>query len=1053
MADVVTTKNYNLSAKFDEFNAKYFDGRLDKIRVEWADLPGAHALFQAYTYGKTGGYVASKAKILMDNRYERTERLLDGNLIHEMVHQWVAQVLRNPQAENGGHNDQFYAKCEEIQKRAGFNIPINEEDASDTLGASEIEPVSMVLLDSIGGNADRIYFAVIANREADELQSDGRDVADSTLKSMLQRLKRTDASAVIATIRDPDIALWWLEASQRVRVYDGLHELQTNSFYSSSELSDKLRGFMAGGPGATIIAQTLSSTPNQITPVAPAPEIDAPAPSVGEAAPKRDLMTPFPNLPSAEQPNSSNAQRFLYRNVFGQGSGVEYPYVLAGVTSEGLPTLQATDDLTELAETGSDYFVNITVLAKGSELKANRGADFARALSRITVTSVAQGKSHNYSGQDIRTCTQLAMENGLFAQDRLTSMLSWLNGMNPAVSIDVSKLTASNIIPWFREAVYDATSGDQKFTAFVALACGLGSADGSLYLADRVLMMRPDYRPGMAMNAIPLLSYLVEVFPEKFYTNIATSDWSDDDFDRVFSNKGLLKKYKAQGGDAGVVEAPPKPEKETSPVDAPVPETILLHTNPDGDPYDRYSIVVLDKIENGKGFIKQVQAQDAAELEQYREAMIFDRNDPKYQVRSFDISVLLLELDAVLRRFDVRITKEMLLTFVDSALDRDDFELVDSTRVKTLEQWFYQWFGETFKFDTALPYTKALLQLAGAITNAKRDDPEFNRYVLKEMRIGDGKDSRVHNAGLMAQLMWNGRFGSSTDSLGLWLLRLLPPVSTELMDAGLINYEAISYTFSQTSVATLRERWLELQKPPTPSVIEYTQDDVTEKGYKPTPRIFDERPDAEDLRKVQADYSISKDDYTVFLMHGGRWQVFLNPGVTSPVLEPESTVRAPKVTAPTGARSNLQMVPDPETKRLVLRVEPGDEPEGKNRMGQVGKREARPIAALLNVVMANDLDAVLDLIKDGRRKEAAQKAAHISARMLPYFKRTVEEKQPFAGLQPWIDANFGEGLQGQKAAMYALEGQRAKLTTKQRQYLTQEKNKREIFGLLGIKWK
>lgn len=1324
----IDSRTYNLEAKYEEFNKRFFDNMLDpNMKVEWGILDGAHGHF-AYSRkyvmegGKpkrdpntklpiVGAYAFGSGKLVIDKKVNRTEEFLDGIMLHEMCHIWVTQVLSNPGAENGGHNDQFLAKIDEIQAKVPFLVPRTEADDSGVTGATELITISFLIARQRNG---KFGFAMIANREADEWRREGYDATSDALQRIYSRQMSGADKVVLNRVTDPELSYWFVQTGQRLPVHDTISDVKPQDFKTSNLLGDKLASLSNGTlgkvlgefvpPDSTLLNPQSAETVNKPEPTFPLlyPEevptgkepytndgdpiyifatlrdgmpgylatdsaevvfdeaetlvvnlrrnyprkserdqrikslarlielfkalrkrsnvvkcsaadvtrathttaemktervvalaswldsLSPEAPPVkfngmngdnfkewvatafrnrvrddnyatfiqdqlfgdgtpttptallasilrgdtnvdGEASTSdlymwlcqdmslssdlvdraltqrglsfsvifatTDLWTRFqdagrptvktrndtqtydvsadgtrptyPNLPKAEAPTMTD-QAYTVNNVFGQWP-VDYAYLLAGVSATGAPLFLASNaDPSADESPTSSWYVNIGKLARNAD-ELQRGVDFAASLERLYNASVENGGRHSsYSGSDIRTHVQLAMQSGVFATDRLEKMVAWLKGLNPKVAVDTSKLTLSGLRTWLAKALDDAMGGvdDLAFVKYVLKRVGWADsgAETTLHITHRLLMMDPSFSPAKnPLTQIPLSLYLGDVFPEKFYSAAAASYWSDDDFDRIFKMTNLRADYEAEKPKAPVVETPAVTEN-------PIPATNgkTLYANPKGDPYDRYSLILQDQptgsmigSDGVRSFITMYATQDVAQAEAQRDYLIVDRNDPTFYNESFAVASQAMDLDAIMRRFGIKLTKAAIYNYLLRVAQEPDFQMISDTKVKSLEQWYMQWFGEPFTYDRDLPYTHALLQLSGAIQRAERDDKGFNFYALREMQLDGGlpnTTNSVRNQALLAQLMRN--FGSSSDSLGLWLLNLPPELTNELMSQGKVNFEALNYVFEQTSVATLRGRWEDMQKPPEPTVRLYKHEDLVAQGFKATGIVYESEqvPTQGFLQKAHSQLGVGADDIGAYRLAVDRWEVYLKPGVVSPVLNPESTVRPPSVPAPTGARSSLQITVDRETRKIVLREEPQDEPKGKNRIGQVNKREARPIVALLNVLLVDDFEDIASLIREGDRREAATKMGRLAERLRPYFKQTVETKQPYAGLQPWIDANFGKGYKGdkpqlhaQKQAMLAFEGVKAKLTPAQRKYLTNPQTRKEVLQLLGIK--
>lgn len=160
-------------------------------------------------------------------------------------------------------------------------------------------------------------------------------------------------------------------------------------------------------------------------------------------------------------------------------------------------------------------------------------------------------------------------------------------------------------------------------------------------------------------------------------------------------------------------------------------------------------------------------------------------------------------------------------------------------------------------------------------------------------------------------------------------------------------------------------------------------------------------------------------------------------------IPPEASVKAPKVLVADGKEYfNLTIGVNEKTKKLMF--VPVEQAKSNN-LGRVRKREAKPVATFLSYVYADELDRITKKIKAGQRKGAARDLVHIANSIRGYLVATRDERTPFPGkLAPKVEADFGEGLTGQKAFWKLLQG---KTTTRKKLYQDAAK----LRQLAGIK--
>lgn len=156
--------NYNLQAKYDEFNAKYFNNELPTIPLGWRLLKNVGGKV-SYTVGHKGpkpnprmvklGYakkyqnsflVPDSMKLTMSTLKVRTEEGYDGVLLHEMIHVWF---IHNGDLEES-HGPAFKKKVEEISNLSGINVPMT--DSEETEISVPAKPLGVMLVQRPDGS-------------------------------------------------------------------------------------------------------------------------------------------------------------------------------------------------------------------------------------------------------------------------------------------------------------------------------------------------------------------------------------------------------------------------------------------------------------------------------------------------------------------------------------------------------------------------------------------------------------------------------------------------------------------------------------------------------------------------------------------------------------------------------------------------------------------------------------------------------------------------------------------------------------------------------------
>jgi hypothetical protein len=120
-----------VQAKFNEFNAKIFKGKLSplpiRIGVSRTRLGGVS--FKRRKVGtKTEFY---NFKLTISQRFDLPEHEVEDTIIHEMIHHYVAQIDGHPHCDGFswygifGHGTHYRAQVKRLKREFGLNIRIH----------------------------------------------------------------------------------------------------------------------------------------------------------------------------------------------------------------------------------------------------------------------------------------------------------------------------------------------------------------------------------------------------------------------------------------------------------------------------------------------------------------------------------------------------------------------------------------------------------------------------------------------------------------------------------------------------------------------------------------------------------------------------------------------------------------------------------------------------------------------------------------------------------------------------------------------------------------
>ena len=132
--------DFNVKAKYAEFNAKYFHNELPKdLPVEFAKLKNVGGMFRYVV--KNNQIVPGTPKIVISNLYSRSEESLDGVLLHEMIHVLMA-TKGMFEEQHGAH---FKAAMAQVSRISGKKIPLTDESGLELAQSVSIKPLAVLI--------------------------------------------------------------------------------------------------------------------------------------------------------------------------------------------------------------------------------------------------------------------------------------------------------------------------------------------------------------------------------------------------------------------------------------------------------------------------------------------------------------------------------------------------------------------------------------------------------------------------------------------------------------------------------------------------------------------------------------------------------------------------------------------------------------------------------------------------------------------------------------------------------------------------------------------
>jgi predicted SprT family Zn-dependent metalloprotease len=124
----ISFSEYNLQAKFDEFNQKYFGNKLPKVPLGWERTTRRTGVC---TYYVRDGIIKD-IEIKLSKAFKRPEEHFDKVLVHEMVHLWNNVDYPNYREHTrlfgkDGHGHMFMERIAKLSKITGWDIPVKDD--------------------------------------------------------------------------------------------------------------------------------------------------------------------------------------------------------------------------------------------------------------------------------------------------------------------------------------------------------------------------------------------------------------------------------------------------------------------------------------------------------------------------------------------------------------------------------------------------------------------------------------------------------------------------------------------------------------------------------------------------------------------------------------------------------------------------------------------------------------------------------------------------------------------------------------------------------------
>lgn len=168
------TMNYDLQKKYNDFNQKFFAGELPDIPITWSNRKGVGGLVSYRFKAKPGTPVRQKharrnygdyelipgtMKMTISRNFLRDEGSLDGIMLHEMIHVYMASIAGLIGEQHGPN---FMKMLRELSTRSGIDIPLTD-DTSDYVINPENKIKEFVVMLVRKSNGDVSYGIINKN--------------------------------------------------------------------------------------------------------------------------------------------------------------------------------------------------------------------------------------------------------------------------------------------------------------------------------------------------------------------------------------------------------------------------------------------------------------------------------------------------------------------------------------------------------------------------------------------------------------------------------------------------------------------------------------------------------------------------------------------------------------------------------------------------------------------------------------------------------------------------------------------------------------------------
>lgn len=201
--------NYDPQSKYDEFNQKFFGGELPNIPIEWGNLKNVGGEVTFKFKAKPGAPARLKHQRRDWNHYEmvpntmkmvisrtllRDEAALDGIMLHEMIHVYMAAIAGLVGENHGVH---FERMRRELSVKSGMNVPLTDNARDAVMNPETKLKEIVVMLFERGG---KLSYAIL-NKNATMKP----EVFEALVLDWARRAKHFDATVKFYLVKDP---LW-----------------------------------------------------------------------------------------------------------------------------------------------------------------------------------------------------------------------------------------------------------------------------------------------------------------------------------------------------------------------------------------------------------------------------------------------------------------------------------------------------------------------------------------------------------------------------------------------------------------------------------------------------------------------------------------------------------------------------------------------------------------------------------------------------------------------------------------------------------------------------